>query len=147
MDRNSIIQSWSDAFKDAYGFRPRGYMDELNAMTDAELTEAWEDLCSAVERSINEEHAAQQKAKAEWEARIAKMMEDFEIDKGRALRWDAEANDFDARYGWSQYCWSQGLPYSMAAELEELLPAALLVPDQYQGPVPGDEDWSSARWV
>lgn len=130
MNREAIIQSWSDAFKDAHGFRPRGYMDELNAMNDAELQAAWDDLCQAVCDTIDEDRRRQAASKVEWEARIAGLMADHGIDKATALRWDAEANDFDARYGWGEYCWSQDLPYAMEAELEAILPARTLLDEQ-----------------
>lgn len=113
--RDSIYSAISDMSKDAQGFRLRL---NLNTVTDSELLEAvayWE---RRVVESIDSDRKAELKAAEAHAAHIAKMVQDHNISRATALKWDLEAMDsvhgdvYDCGY----YCFQWGLSYNKAVE-------------------------------
>jgi len=108
-------RNFSDLHKDAYGFRPRGaIVDAWLAMTSEELDAEEARMQTAVEDSMAEEAAREAANAVAFEAHIAKLMADFNIDRATAIRWDIEAvglTDDVQIYGMSAYVYEHGLPY------------------------------------
>lgn len=97
-----------DAYKDAYGFRPR-HMN-LQAMSEAELEAELAALEQEIARVIEREKAEQAEAIVRFEARVQSTIESGAKDRETAIRWirtaeEAEFNDDD------YLCYCLGLPY------------------------------------
>ena len=108
-------RNFSDLHKDAYGFRPRGaIVDAWLAMTPAELDAEEIRMQAAVEDAMAEEDAREAANAVVFEAYIAKLIADFNIDRATAIRWDIEAlgiTDDVKAYGMDYYRFEHGLPY------------------------------------
>jgi hypothetical protein len=104
--RDELAQIYSDMYKDAHGFRPR--IDWRN-MTEAELEAACDALQPEIEKSIEEERAAQDEAAKRFEARITQTIATGAGDRETAIRWidQAEGADGDREY----LCYLCGLRY------------------------------------
>lgn len=113
-ERESLISYISDAHKDAYGFRPRGYYD-YDSMTMSELEAVADQLSEAVTCAIEEEKAREARAVAEFEALIAETIELGANDRATAIRWICDGIDHGGDLGF--VCYHYGLPYSMESEL------------------------------
>jgi hypothetical protein len=104
----------SDLHKELYGFRPsQSTWARWSEMTDAALTAEYEEMIVDNDRKIDADRAAEKVVIAQYEARIAKMMADFSIDRATAIRWDIQAvgdEEEVERYGMSHYAWELGLP-------------------------------------
>lgn len=112
---------FSDAHKDAYGFRPSQYTYQAwYAMSEAELVAERDSLYAAVEASIEEDRRAHQCAATRFEAMLAKSMADHGIDRATAIRWDMDAEGISERdvaaYGMDWYAYHHGLKYGYFGE-------------------------------
>lgn len=111
---------YSDAHKDAYGFRPRGWEAIRNRLPTVEAVwEAIQDLQPIIDHAIETERAEQAQAWNEWNQRIRAMANFHNITLGTAVRWDFQAENCeiqDAGY----YCYLQGLSYSKEDEILEM---------------------------
>lgn len=88
---------YSDAYKDAFGFRPR---IEWQAMSEQELEKAIDELQPHIEAAIAEDREREQQAAVRLEARIAKTIADGAGDRDTAIRWidQAEGANGDREY-------------------------------------------------
>ena len=111
--KEDLFSYISDGFKDAHGYRPRGY-DWMN-MSVAEL-EAWADEVSeAVSASIREDEAAEAAAIASFEKSIAVAIAAGAGDRETAFRWLIDAEDldeWDRAYGSERVNWKFGVGYN-----------------------------------
>ena len=106
---------YSDAHKDAYGFRPRGGGIH-NPTTVEEYRAAIEDCGRTIEEEEKRERAYEAKALAAFEAEIATLVADHGIARETALRWWFEAEGFEPRdhIGWARQdaehvLWKRGI--------------------------------------
>lgn len=112
----------SDAHKDAYGSRPRGY--DWENMSVEEL-EAWADrLSDAVADAIKEEEAWQNEARIRWNEAIGAAIAAGAGDRETAIRWllDAEGLDeWDYAYGsdYINFKFGVGYRYNLLTGAEE----------------------------
>jgi hypothetical protein len=98
--------NWSDAHKDAYGFRPRGPMPQW---TLTEWEQEFHRLAIICEDNSHAEAAAEAVAAVEVEATIDRLIATGAADRAAALRWLHEAHNAT---GDSDYlCYQLGLPY------------------------------------
>lgn len=103
-----------DAYKDAYGIRPR-HMN-LSAMTEQELQAELTFLEGEIERRIVEERAEQEEAIVRFEKRVQDTIEAGANDRETAIRWIVEAEE--AEYADLDYlCYRLGLPYGYFKEI------------------------------
>ena len=112
--RQNLLAMYSDIHKDAYGSRPRNW-EEITQKTDAELIEDIEYLSKIAEREMEEERKAEVAAKLRWEEHIARLMQESNVNRATALRWDMEAMDADGDVGFYIFLW--GMSYSLEDEL------------------------------
>ena len=103
----------SDLHKDALGFRPSSYFwDSWNGMTDDQKQAEWDYLIAAVEQSIKDEEARQERAIEDFGRQIDKMIALGAKDRDAAIRWIVDAlGDCNGDPGY--VCYLLGLPYHM----------------------------------
>jgi len=110
----------SDLHKDATGRRPsEGWWAEWKAMSPADKQAEWEWLCAEMEENEQAERRAQARAYDAWNGRITRLMQELNISRATALRWDIDADMTDGDIG--EYCYLNGLSYSTEEEIKNLL--------------------------
>ena len=105
-EREQLESIYSDAYKDAYGFRPRGHVFD----TVEELQAAIERCSAEIELRIAEEKESMRRAMLEFEARVASVIETGAADRATALRWIADADG--CADDLEHLCYVNGLPFS-----------------------------------
>lgn len=102
-----------DAYKDAYGFRPR-HMN-LQAMTEQELEAELRLLEAQIACVVAREKAEQAAAVIQFEERVASTISAGASDRETAIRWIRDAEG--AECGDMDYlCYCLGLPYGYFKE-------------------------------
>ena len=91
-ERDRLISYISDAHKDAYGFRPRGY--DWDAMSMDSLEQWADDLSAEVAREIEREQEVSARAVEEFKALIQRTIELGAKDEETALRWLTQDEEF-----------------------------------------------------
>lgn len=96
-----------DAYKDAYGVRPR-FMN-METMSVEELKQQLELCCSEIERNEKQRQIDEDHASHDFEMRMLNLMMSGAKSREQALRWvhEAEGSDGDDEY----LCFLLGLPY------------------------------------
>ena len=102
-----------DAYKDAYGFRPRGH--NISAMTEQELEHEISELAQIAERNQKQEELEQQEAVSRFEKRVQETIALGAKNRETAIKWihEAEDTDNDDEY----LCYRLGLPYTHFKEV------------------------------
>lgn len=109
-ERQSLISYISDAHKDAYGFRPRGYNYSEWSMADLEA-EA-DRLSEAVTRAIEAEEVEQNRAVEAFEQAIQNTIEMGAGNRATALRWLTDAETFYSYQCVEGFVWEQGILFT-----------------------------------
>lgn len=105
--REQLESTLWDAWKDAYGYRPRQL--NMSEMTDAELEVQLEACCEEIGRSEKARVVAEEIAAEDVEHVILNMMMAGAKSREMAIRWLHEAND---TAGDEEFlCYTLGLPY------------------------------------
>lgn len=99
--------TYSDLYKEAYGFRPRG--TRWATMTPAEKQVEWNRLCDAAESSAMDERNEEWRAMERFEKRVADTIRTGAGDRETAIRWIAEAEGVDGDMDYLCFCC--GIPY------------------------------------
>lgn len=104
-EREALLSEYSDAYKDARGFRPRGIQEHLDLETLRLMVDDMHaEAAAAAEQSRREEQAAV----IRFEARLETIIASGAGDRETALRWLLEGEDTtDLR----MLEWSHGLPH------------------------------------
>ena len=102
-----------DAYKDAYGFRPRGH--NISTMTEQELEHEISELAQITERNQKQEELEQQEAITRFEKRVQETIAWGAKNRETAIKWihEAEDTDNDDEY----LCYRLGLPYTYFKEV------------------------------
>lgn len=111
---------YSDVYKDTFGCRPRG---SFEFASEEAFNAEMDNLSGMVGAQIEEDRAYAKKALADLFAQLDKMVADFCIDKGTALRWvlQAESDEDEIEfYGLDGFCYERGIEFSEAPRLREL---------------------------
>lgn len=105
-----------DAYKDAYGIRPRHI--NLSEMTEDELEKELVTLGEIIGRQELNRVLREAEAARKFEERILSVIETGAKDRETALRWIMEGAGYDAEYGWNTEMieWEMGLPYGYLKE-------------------------------
>lgn len=98
---------WWDAYKDAYGFRPRG--QDVGHWTAEDFRGELESLGKAIDRRQEEERQEELRAIDRFEALVAKTIATGAQNRETALRWIMDAST--CRGDWEFLCYEHGLPY------------------------------------
>lgn len=104
---------YSDAYKDAYGFRPRGMSGECWNSVEW-LKEELKFLDGEIARRISEAEEDGKVAVEIFEKTVTAMIEAGAKDRETALRWifDAEEIDASSAFDLEGFCFERGLPYN-----------------------------------
>ena len=98
---------WWDAYKDAYGFRPRGH--DVQHWTAEDFQKELEVLGEAIDRAEKARLEDEALAVKKFEERVKQTIETGAGDRETALRWIHEA---DGTHGDDEYlAYLNGLPY------------------------------------
>ena len=123
--RMSLIQIYSDFYKDAYGFRPRGV--NYHEFTLAELEADFASFGEVCEENDRQEKLANDYAIQQFEKRVQSVIDMGAGDRKTALRWILDSYDGgDMMYGMEGFVsYEMGLGYNdyakeLAVELEPL---------------------------
>ena len=119
-ERNDLLSFYSDAHKDAYGYRPRDWATIMLKSTD----ELRSDINQfQFESNLQEEceRDREEQAKQRWTAHIEGIMRDNGVNRATALRWDMEAMDASDDVGFYCYLWS--LNYTLEPSIRSDLKA------------------------
>ena len=116
--RQNLLAIYSDIHKDATGSRPRDWA-AIQLKSNKELLEDIEYFSKVADEEIERERAAQAEQKKLWEAHIAGIMRDNNVDRATALRWDMDAMDVNGDMGYYIYLWN--MDYMLENELTAML--------------------------
>ena len=112
----------SDLHKEAFGFRPsEGFWVNWNCASDDAKQTIWDALLLAQDSRVNDQKAAYEDAKSEYEVRLAEYISIGAKDRATAIRWlvqSLELTETDKWYGAEYICYTLGLPYQMQSEFK-----------------------------
>lgn len=106
-DVEQLHSIWWDAYKDAYGFRPRG--QDVGHWTAEDFRSELDRLGEEIDRAEKQRRADEAEAVVRFSKRIEKTIKSGAGDRETALRWIMEADD--CRGDWEYLCYQNGLPY------------------------------------
>ena len=109
-ERQDLISYISDAHKDAYGFRPRGFNYAEWSMADLEA-EA-DRLSEAVTRAIEANELEENRAVEAFEQSVQNTIEMGAGNRVTALRWLTDAEIFYSHQCVESFVWSHGILFT-----------------------------------
>lgn len=87
------LDSFSDLYKEAYGFRPNGdYLMHVRTASDEVRQEEWDTLIWSANLREQERCEDEAHALAELKAQLFKTMDDHNVDIATAIRWLDDAH-------------------------------------------------------
>lgn len=105
--KEQLEEIYWDAFKDAYGIRPRHI--NVAAMTEEQLTEELSGLEVVIKENIAREEKIRAEAIVKFEEMVLKIIDAGSKTREAALRWIAESENYNG--DWDYVCYSFNLPY------------------------------------
>ena len=121
-----LAQIYSDQYKDAYGFRPRGNIG--HPKTVEEYEKQLDYLGGVIREQVKEERALEREAYGEWKVNIRKIMGLCSCSKVEAIKIDIDANGAMYPIGSQgtfadveEYIWKIGIGWDKQQEIEGLL--------------------------
>lgn len=106
---------FSNAYKEAYGSRPRDHRFYESDCAPAEKQEIWDSVMHGIEDAAVAEKEYRMGTAREFEALVDNAINAGAKDRSTAIRWIIDAQDFsdiDFRYGGGFICYHFGLAYS-----------------------------------
>ena len=97
---------FSDLYKDAYGFRPRGH--NFYTATPAEKQEIWDATILDMEAAQQAEIAREKECEKKFKDQISKVIEAGAGNRINALRWMTSTDTFYSQQCVEHFVWSQG---------------------------------------
>lgn len=107
-DVEQLHSIWWDAYKDAYGFRPRGA--NVNHWTADDFRSELEVLSEAIDRAEKQRLEEEALAVEEFEVQVQKTIETGAKDRETALRWIMDGSECNG--DWEYFCYRNGLPFN-----------------------------------
>jgi hypothetical protein len=104
--------TWWDAYKDAYGFRPRGINTSSWSLED--FNKELELLGATIQQGEAARREDEARAVVKFTKRIQDVIEAGAGDRETALRWIHDADG--ANGDWEYLCYLNGLPYNYFAK-------------------------------
>jgi hypothetical protein len=115
-DQLSLVEQlhteWWDAYKDAYGFRPRG--QDVGHWTAEDFRQELESLSKAIESAEQIRREEESKFVVRFSKRIEETINLGAKNRETALRWIMDADDCGE--DWEYLCYRNGLPYDYFRE-------------------------------
>jgi len=120
MEREEVINTISDAYKEAYGFRPRFY--NFNEMTDLELVELQNRTLDAAEAALVDAEEQERVSAQQFEDLITTTIQSGAANRETAIRWllDAEKDKHPPEHLVWMFCCENNLPYSYVEEMNKV---------------------------
>jgi len=113
MERNEMIEMYSDFYKDAYGFRPRF---DFPSLTTAELQSDFDDFGRMIDENNTNEDLMETQAIADFEKTLVDTMRHGAKDEDEALQWvvgaEIDVNKVHSFQDIEQYVYNQGLLFT-----------------------------------
>lgn len=100
--------TYSDFYKDAYGFRPRHV--DTSAWTEADYEREFESLGQVCNENAAQEAEREAQAVLKFEQQVTNTICIGARDRKTALRWIMDASGADG--DWEYFCYLNGLPYN-----------------------------------
>lgn len=109
-DRDDLISLISDAHKDAYGFRPRHNWSEWGR---EELETFAVQCCQEAQEACERERELERRATDEYEATLARIQREHDLDRHAAMRWLFDASDVrtDDEMDVDRFFWEMGVSF------------------------------------
>lgn len=102
--------TYSDLYKDVYGFRPRGSAwTSWISMSEGEKQAEWDRLVARLDDVIHEQEEAYILAAKKFEKLVTETIQSGAGDRETALRWIMDASDCDG--DWEFLSFHHHLPY------------------------------------
>ena len=124
MTYNYNEQIVSDLHKDARGYRPsHDWWSMWKEALPAGKQLIWDNLCRELDAEMERERAEQVTAVFDYELQIANNMALGAGTRTAAIKWILQSMNLTASdlcYGGSYVCFELGLPYTMAAEFDDI---------------------------
>ena len=108
--RQSLISYISDAHKDAYGFRPRGF--NYAEWSIADLEDEADRLSVAVTKAIEAEKVQENRAVEAFEQSVQNTIAMGAGNRATALRWLTDAETFYSYQCVESFVWSHGILFT-----------------------------------
>jgi hypothetical protein len=109
----------SDLQKDAWGTRCRTNFEDGN-WTKESIDKFYDDLLNALDNKNKEDARMAEDALLEYNARISKMMTEFNISVMDAIRWDMDAMELGKNES-EHYLWRNGIAFKDMARFEAII--------------------------
>jgi len=110
--------TYSDTFKDVYGFRPRNCTDEA-WNSKKWLQQEIETLAIKLDIQIKEEQLLEQQAILKFEKQVESVIATGAGTRETAIRWIFEAEDNEyKKYDRDYFCYCNGLPYGYFKDIQ-----------------------------
>ena len=109
-ERQSLISYISDAHKDAYGFRPRGF--NYSEWSIADLEAEADRLSEAVTRAIEANELEENRAVEAFEQSVQNTIDMGAGNRATALRWLTDAEIFYSHQCVESFVWSHGILFT-----------------------------------
>lgn len=106
-DVEQLHSIWWDAYKDAYGFRPRG--QDVGHWTAEDFRSELDRLGEVIDRAEKERVEQEAEMAVRFEARVEETIKLGAADRETALRWIMDADDCQG--DWEFLCYKNGLAY------------------------------------
>lgn len=115
---------FSDLYKDAYGFRPRGH--NFYTATPAEKQEIWDATILDMEAAQQAEIAREKECEKKFKDQISKVIEAGAGNRINALRWMTSTDTFYSQQCVEHFVWNQGILFTdygraLSKELMEIV--------------------------
>jgi len=108
-----LQSTYSDFYKEVYGFRPRNFTDEQWNSVEW-FKGAIAELTIASKAVFAEEEAREQANIAKFEKTVTDLCFAMGKDRETVVRWMFEGADY--RGDWDHYCWELGIPFGYFKE-------------------------------
>ena len=107
-----LQSTYSDYYKEVYGFRPRNFSDEQWNSVDY-FKGALAELAERAKVVFAEEERREQENVAKFEKSVSDLCAAIGKDRETIVRWLFDGADCR---DWDQYCWELGIPFGYFKE-------------------------------
>ena len=101
--------TYSDLYKDVYGFRPRGAYESWQRMSEEEKQAEWDYLCGLLDQVMAEQQEEEAAAIVKFEKLVTDTINHGAGNRETALRWIMDASGCNG--DWEYLCYQHNIPY------------------------------------
>ena len=115
------LSLYSDLYKDAFGFRPKGSFDRVANMGPVDFQNTLDSLSDYANDQYEQQKLASEERLQKLVARVKEMAAEYGVSVETALRWDMDAEGVDGDVDY--YLFKQGVSHAGEGTLYGLLEA------------------------